>query len=209
MRIGASDIILAAVLLIAIAISAFYMGEIPLTGMFTDTGVTTAIISSTTYINFTRDLLNWSVGTVVEGSAGCRINTFGDITNCTGFNIITGPLVIENIGNTNVSLQLVSSKDAAAFVGGTNPRFQYNVSEGEGNSCLSVVGATCDTGTPNSQNPKTLTDVNTTMDGTIICPCFQALDGMDELNIDIEIFIPSDSPPTEKMAVLTATATAL
>ena len=209
-----SDNALIIVLLIAILLSVFFYitpSGIQFTGKVIDkdAGTTTAIVAPTAYINFTTEKISWGTGSLVDGTMGCKLNTISATDNCTDFSAVNTPLVLENVGNTNVRIQLVSNKNASAFIGGSGPRFQYRVAEKEGGSCLSNVGNVCNIFTPNNQTPKIFTNVNITGDGTTICPCLLARDARDSLKIDVEVFVPYNTLTGQKSAVFTAIATSL
>ncbi len=154
-------------------------------------------------VNFTTSLINYGSGRVNSGSTSAALTTFGS-NNVTGGNWTlrtAGGLRLENVGNVNVSINLSSSKAAAAFVGGASvtPVFKWNITNFEANSCLNKTG----TGTV-AVNTDVFYDVNTTTAN--YCPIFNYLDSADVIRIDFNITIPTDSATGALTTVITATA---
>ena len=162
-----------------------------LTGRYADTGVANLTIQSNVIVNFTTDFIDWGTGNVPTAETECELRTTG-IMNCTGFSTLSNGLILENIGNENVNLNLSSSKNAASFIGGTNPVFQWNVTNSEEGSC------------PSGINISTFTDVSTSL--VRACDNFTFIDSSDVLEIDLRIVIPNDAPIEGKTVTITADA---
>ncbi len=172
-----------------------------ITGRATDTGEANLTINTSASISFVDNSVNWGSGSVDETPSFAILDTNG--TTAAGTAVINGSwnnettgLMLRNDGNVNVSVDLVSSKDAAAFIGGTNPAFKWAISNNETGSCAAGIANTG------------YTDVNTTAPGTRICDDLQYADSNDELIIDLYVRVPEDALGT-KGAVITATGTAL
>ena len=172
----------------------------------TDQGNATLEIQGVASIEFTNNLINWSIGRV---DTTCGIGTFAVLnTNGTNvcsdatapsWNVVSQGLVVENIGNTDVSLELLSDQDAATFIGGINPvpLYQWAVSNNEAGSCAGTLSDT------------TYTDVATTA-GHVVCDNFLSDAASDALEIDLLLRIPTeDVTPGQRVSTITATATAL
>lgn len=166
-----------------------------LTGYVTDTGWTNLTIASNVIVNFTTESIDWGSGYVNATFTNCELTT-QNVNNCTDFTSVSTGLILVNIGNEDVSLNLSSSKAAAAFIGGDSPVFQWNVSESE-------VGA-CGAG---ALNISAWTDITTTHQ--IACENFTFLDASDVFEIDLRIVIPNNAETEAKGATIIATATAL
>jgi len=168
-----------------------------LTGYAFDTATANLTITENIQINFTTDNINWGSGYVTGTNTSATLNTLG-IMNGTGWTPVSAGLILENIGNVNVTLNLSSSANAATFIGGDTitPLFQWDVSEATGNT-----GA-CSPGV----NISVWTSVTTTPQ--IACTNFGATGTMDELEIDLQVVIPDNAEGT-KGATITATASAL
>jgi len=161
-------------------------------------------ITSTASINFTVNNVNFGTGTVSSGCSFCMLNTSG-VTDacCVGFTTPTPTgLVVQNIGNKNVSLNFSFDMNAVTYIGGTGPLFQINVTENETNSCFN-----------NSNAAKSA--INSTYNGTFgdvlaanmqICSNFRPEAANDELRINIRLKIPDNSITGARNATLTATA---
>mgnify|MGYP000081786081 CR=1 FL=1 len=115
-----------------IAISLFFIGA-ELTGFATanSTGLVNVTIESSAEINFTTALLDFGSGTVTPGQIAV-LDSEGTNTSWSG-NATTGELILENIGNTNLTLQLKTDLSPADFIGGTSPTFQAKVANNTGN----------------------------------------------------------------------------
>ncbi|MEM2932748.1 MAG: hypothetical protein QW622_00850 [Candidatus Pacearchaeota archaeon] len=165
-------------------------------GKVTDTGTLSVTITGYTAINFTDDVINWGSGWVTEGYSSCTLDTEGtNGADCTSFTTQNNGFTIENIGNTNVTLQLATGKNATVLLGGTNPSYQYKMTVNEPNACIGIT-------------PTTYTDVNATSPGTTVCNPLQFVDSSDAVDVDVRIVIPSDALPGARSDTFTATATA-
>jgi len=112
----------------------------PVKGMVT-TGTITATIQEHTQLNFTDNIVNWGTITAV-GMGGCYLTTEGGVGGCTGATPQNDGLTIENIGTTNMSVNISSDKNGAALVGGTGAWFAFKTAENEANSCHSGLNYT-------------------------------------------------------------------
>ncbi len=158
----------------------------------TDTAVVNVTISTAAAINFTTDFINFGSGSVTAGQTNATVNTEGTLTGGTGWSGANN-LTLENIGNVNVSLGLKSDKLAAAFIGGTNPLFQYKViNDTEPASCVG--------------NNATTYKNFTTSDFTV-CSNFPFADAYDKITVAIQLVIPYDSLSGTAAQTATVTAT--
>jgi len=155
------------------------------------TGEANLTVETAATINFTRNALNWQSGRVNSGQTLAYLDTAAGTVVNGNWTAVTQGLRIENIGNLNVTLNLSVGKTAAAFIGGTGPVYQWNVSNGEPSSCTGSMGGLYYT-------PNTTT--------AMWCSLFQFKDSADLLNISINLTIPSDSITGALGDVITATA---
>jgi hypothetical protein len=167
-----------------------------------DTALAQVTVNTTTSIIFTTDSIDFGSGTVNTSGADKNCTLAVNATksvDCIGFTHVNVPFVLENDGTTFVSVVLNSSKNASAFLGGTDtaggPQFKWKVEAGEASSCLSA------------PVPAAYTDVNDTYPGTMICNNLTYVDTTDTLNVSILINIPYTTPQGAKTASLMATAT--
>lgn len=163
----------------------------------TDTGYANLTVESSASINFTTDTINWGSGLVDVGETNATLDTAAGTVLRGNWTAVSQGLVIENIGNVNVSLDLAAAKTAAEFLGGSDPAYQWNFTEAEAGSCLSTV-----------------TDVvygyyNDTNASTTVCNNFPFVTGNDSIRVDILIRVPYDSLTGALSDTLTATATGL
>ena len=161
-------------------------------------------VTSTSSINFTVNNVNFGTGTVGSGCSFCILNTSG-VTDgcCVSFTPPTPTgLVVQNIGNKNLTLNFSFDMTAATYIGGTGPLFQINVTENETNSCL------------NNSNIGPGTALNTTWNNTFgnvlaanmqICTNFRPEAANDELRVNVRLKIPDNSITGARNATLTAT----
>lgn len=167
--------------IMVIAISLFFIG-IEITGFVTvsDTGVVNVTIEESAALNFTTDLLDFGSGTVTGGLSGATLSSAGTGSVDGGtWALQPGQLVLENIGNVNVTLNLTTNKLVADFIGGTNPTFKAIVSDNETGSC---------TGTQTFSSFEDITTSHKTA-----CGVFGFEDTADSINIDFEIYIPNNA----------------
>jgi len=200
-----------AIFLLAISLIVFSVNIIKImriTGRATDTGEINLTVESKTQINFTTDEINWGSGSVSAGASNATLNTAGGANNVTNGNWTgnTAGLVVENIGNKNVTLDLKTGNNATALLGGTNPSYQYNVTNVEAGSCTNSTGGNNMSSGISLGN---FYDVNTTDPGTRVCDVFAHTDSIDTIRIDIKLVIPSDSKTGKITDTITATATTI
>jgi len=168
---------------------------VQLTGRVTDTAIVNVTVASSALINFTTDYLDWGSGTVTSGSSGAWLNTTGAGSVGGGsWTPNAAQLVLENIGNVNVTLNISSNRAADAYLGGTSPLFQYKISEVETDACVNASAAS-------------FTSFTTTP--TQICERLQYYDSKDAINVDILLYVPSDSLTGSLNNTITATGTAV
>jgi len=184
-----------AIIVIVVSILSFLIPN--LTGRVTDTGQVNVTITAVTSINFTTELVEFGSGQVSAGQSSATVDTRGTSTGGTWASP-NDNLTIENIGNTNVTLQLATGKNNQTFLGGTNPTYQYLIYTLEYGGC---------TNTTININT-TWYEVNDTAPGTTICNPLQFNDSKDAVEVAIKLVIPSDAANGTKTDTFTATATA-
>jgi hypothetical protein len=183
--------------IIVIIISLLSLG-MQLTGKVTDsTSRINITISAVASINFSINNINFGSGSVNVGSNNATIDTLGNVVNGNWTPVAQG-FILENIGNKNFTLNLKTGKTAAGFLGGTNPSYQYNVTNFEAGSCTEAGIAL-----------GVWTNVNTTGDGDLICNPFRFSEGSNSINIDLKLVIPSDARVGSSSDIFTATGTAI
>lgn len=187
---------------IGVGITYNYIGSLKnkLTGFAAGSGTINLSIESVVTINFTTDIINWSSGMVAAGNQNATLCTsWYNLSNVSNGNWTgnTAGLIIENIGNNNVSLNISAGKDAAELLGGTSPLYQLNFTNVEPNSCLNFTG-----GTDQLTYLGSFQTANTTQ--RIFCGKLSPADGSDSLRIDVKLVIPSNS----KVGTLSDTITA-
>ena len=172
-----------------------------LTGHATDTGTANLTIQSAASISFITNNINWGSGHVDEiptfavldtslnGEAGGVIN--GTWTNASG-------LVLQNDGNSNVSLTIMTGKNATNFIGGASPTYKIRVRDNEANSCYGI-------GTKNNYTLYDFTEADTSNQQA--CNYFRFEDSDDSVIVDVQLHVPEDALPTAKSDIITATAT--
>jgi len=175
-------------------------GVLLITGRQTDTGTASVTVNTVSSIDFTVDAVAFGTGNVntSNGNTNCVLDTEGtnDAAKCTSFNTVTVPFEITNTGNANLSVNLNFSNNAATFIGGTSPVYNYKVSENESNSCAGGVTDATSYESVNNSDPE-------------ICANLEYLDAKDSLNVDINITIPYDTATGAKSSTLTVTGTAI
>ncbi len=174
-----------------------------LTGFATSGGWINLTVNENVAINFTFPMVNWSSGKVNDGETNAELDTSnqsaGNITRGSWKSNVAG-LVIQNIGNKNVTIALKASNDNGTFIGGTaanGPLYRWRVRTNESISCLFNSTAA---------NNNTWKDVNTSgTSGTLFCDYFYYEDSRDEIRIDFFVRVPSDSITGDRGSSITAT----
>ena len=110
-------------------------GNFLITGAVTDTGTTSVTVTATTSITNQVPRLNFGSGYVNISAENCSLLSDGnsdDSTRCISFSNVTQGFLIENTGNTNVTLNWTCAGNctAANLIGGTNPRFELRMTAG-------------------------------------------------------------------------------
>jgi len=164
------------------------------TGYATDTGKANLTVSSEANIIFFVNNTDWGAGGV-NGSIETYADLFtnGTVSAAGSWSVNNQPLVLENVGNSNVYVDLKANNTAQQFINGTNPEYEIEVSDNESTSCSGGVG--------NFSAYQTIGPVyNRT------CDNFGYSDDSDSLNVDIHVRVPQDSPTGTKASIITASA---
>jgi hypothetical protein len=171
-----------------------------MTGFAASGGWINLSVEQSVAINFTYNMINWSSGRVTAGQTYAELDT----SNSTGSAVVNGNwtantngLVIENIGNRNVTIQLKAGSDAATMIGGTaggGPLLRWKLQDNETDSCIF---------NDTTYYKDKWNTVNTS--DQLICDYLDNLDGQDELKIHIYAKIPSDSITGDRGNTITAT----
>jgi hypothetical protein len=190
--------VIASLLVFAIVISLFGVSLIlqrPIityTGAGT-TGVTNLTITSTAGINVVVPSTEFGSGTPGSGG-GLTIASDnasngggfrgGNDTQCTYPNATNAcPMVIENIGNNNVTLKINATKTNSTFIGGTGgggPSFKFKAVDNESGSC------------PNSGLNGSYIEV---INGSWVCSTNLTYgDSADSIRVHFQIYLPTDTP---------------
>lgn len=191
---------LALVLIAAIAVS--LVGTLvslnkvnQITGFATSVGGNASLyVNSTASLRFSTATVDWGTGSVNATAGTCYLSTESVKTGCTGFSTVSAGLVIENDGDTNLSVTLVSDKTPTTFIG-SGATFNWKLSQNEASSCPSVT-------------PTAYTQINTT--AITICTALEPLDTRDTILINLNVSIPLSvvtSSSGQKIATLTAVGT--
>ena len=154
---------------------------------YATTGQVNLTITQNLTINVVQDVINFSSGYVNTGDTGAYLNTSATgywasnprpaWTNTTDYD--PRPMQVKNEGNVNSSLNISSGEDAATFLGGTSPLYQFNGSQMEANSCM----------------PNMLVSVNTSLTGSsqILCSNFGTAETRDDIYVHCFLWVPSDA----------------
>lgn len=160
------------------------------------TGEVNLTIETTSAINFTTSTINFGSGRT--NSSAASLITLGSGTVVNGNWTAQSGLILENIGNQNLSLNITADNAAATFLGGTNPVFNINVSNSEVGSCINVTG--------NGQNLNIFHPVNTSIGNAQYCDVFRFESANDQIRIDFNLTLPEDSLTGLRGTQINATA---
>lgn len=204
------------------------LGLAPITGFALIPNATaTVTVQTFASIKFSQPSVAFGSGyvDVAAGYNNCTLSTLdsdqeGANSGCLGFVNVSNGFTIENDGNTNLSVELYSNVSATDFIEIGSALFLWNVTVNESGSCVNKSGT-----------DRLAVEPNTTDDGCggetsdcgaifesvdsyvgsankkNICPSLLFEDSFDALNIDINISIPSDAPPGDKIAGLVIVGT--
>jgi hypothetical protein len=179
-----------------------------ITGFATDTGTVNITVESAAAINFTLDVLNFGSGRVNLGSTNATLdsskNGASAASNVTNGNFSgnTAGLLLENVGNVNVTLKLGFQKNATSFLGGTSPSYAFNLTNNRTGSCVNTTGFLMNQFYEINQTAL----YNSSQDGVMMCDKFFFESTRDMLRIDIRLHLPSDSRTGSLGDIITATA---
>ncbi len=169
----------------------------------TDTGTLSFTVLTEADIEFTDDTISWGSGRVDIDTVRAVLDTdAGTVTNGTWTPESSG-FVLQNKGNTNVSMTIKVDKTPATFIGGAGgggPAYEWLVSDGPSptDTCAAHSGGIVNASQYN----------DTTTDYTKICNDMGYLASANEFNIDIRITIPYDSSLGALSDTITASAAA-
>ncbi len=131
MKFNNNNAIISYVSIAIIVISLFFIG-VRFTGYAVtnnETGVVNVTIQTSAALNFTTDLLDFGAGTITPGSRALVWTNGTAVAWTPAVANPTGQLVLENIGNVNLSVTLQTNKTAVDFLGGTDPGFGAQVAD--------------------------------------------------------------------------------
>ena len=173
-----------------------YDDAVEFTGFATgqDTGTANVTILSQASVEFITNTIDWGLGSVNEIPTSALLVTNGTVDGG-NWSAVSQALVLQNDGNTNISVTLTSTL-ATTFLGGTavTPLFQLKVSDNETDSCDSAHNEMTD-----------FTEVNGTAQNA--CLNLSYYNDLDTIKIDVLLRIPEDATPELKSATITAIAT--
>lgn len=165
-----------------------------MTGAATDTATATFDIESAASIQFVVNSIAWGNGAVDEGPTFAIIDSEGTVTDG-NWSAVSTALLLQNDGNTNVSVSLTASNVASALIGGDSPSYKLKLSENEADSCAGT----------NSLSSYT----EVTGSSQSACDNFGFTSSYDALDIDVRLVIPEDALPGSRSSTITATATVI
>ena len=147
-------------------------------------GFVNLTILTTVAINMSRDTINWSLGVIDSGELNATLYTSGEnayVLRGNWSNANVKGFVVENHGNMNASLFLISGKNASTYFGGSQSQqaYKWNVSNKETGSC-------------NGGLLGQWQEVNISSGGTRVCSQFDFHRNNNEVYIDILFTVPYD-----------------
>ncbi len=175
------------------------------------TGETNLTVETLNEVNFTTRAISWGSGRVNQDVTAASLTTsnHSGIANVTGGNwtlTTTGGMRIENLGNSNVTINFTVSKNVSEFIGGSNAVFQWNLTSLEANSCLNVSRTNGGVG---GLQVNSYYDANSTPVGRIGCTVFPAEATKDTLRLDFNLTIPENSITGALGNIITAVVTSI
>jgi hypothetical protein len=190
-----SSIFLICLALVNISIVFYKSGGI--TG-YANYGTANLSIQSSAAVNFTTNMINWSLGAVWnnESSRATLDSTNGTVYHG-NWTAQSNGLVLQNDGNVNVRINLTTSNIASEFIGGTTPLYEIktNYTPGEPQACAGMLNNTWSNATGATQMGS--------------CWNLTYWESNDSLRIDVRLEIPNDAPAGVKGSTVTAVVTAI
>jgi hypothetical protein len=169
---------------------------------FGTAGVINVSVMQIAILNVSQPYVDFGVGYVQTGKPGAKLLFWEGPPasyNWTSFGGSSSPfpLRINNIGNVNLSVSVISDKNALHYLGGgTNPSLIYYGYETSGSCSGTIVGQTEISEDGGLQN-------NTKN----VCNEFQFIGGKNEILIAMVLYIPYDAPVGNKTMTLTFNVT--
>jgi len=164
---------------------------------YATTGYANLTVEQLVSVNFTTDTVNWASGIVNLGETEAFLDSkTGSVTNGNWTTNSAG-LILENVGNVNVTLDILAGKSAASFIGGTSPNYDWLIEEVETTSCTNVTALDI------------FVDINTTSPGTRFCSLFKYDNNNDSIRIHFNLTVPQDSLTGALGDIITVTATSI
>jgi hypothetical protein len=176
------------------------LGERGLTGRAaSDTGQSNFSINATISVVFTTNLVNFGAGNVnASGPHNCTLNTSTqqNTTDCIGFLANQTPLIIQNQGTQNVTLNVSFNSTPAQFIGGTSPAYTFNASNDDVGSCGATLLNTV------------VTSVASAATNYSVCNStgFNWITNNRTLAFGLGLRIPQDAPSGQRFLLITAYA---
>lgn len=161
------------------------------------TGTAKLTVTTDTTINFSVDTVDFGSGRVKTGQTSTTLET-GVAAPSTG--TWTGnqtALVLDNIGNTNASIDIKADTDATGLLGGTTPSFQIKVTEKDSGSCTNQTTGTFGV----------YTDINAT--DVRYCDRLRFVTSTNRLQVDVKLVVPQDSLKGLRSSNIIATGNAV
>lgn len=194
-------------------------------GLAVNTGNLYLNITPSAFINFSRDTINFSQGLVQFGFDNATLNTAAGTVTGGNWSAVPVGFIIQNLGSSNISLDLKVDGTPATKIGGTNPNVYWNITpiesdgrnqtrnngtimagvSGSGNvTCLNSANST-----HNQQNDTYNLSVWTPVQTADwrICDKFGYKTSNNSIKVDVLMFIPRDAPAKNVSFVFTATGT--
>ncbi|MFA4960124.1 MAG: hypothetical protein WC548_00495 [Candidatus Pacearchaeota archaeon] len=180
--------------IVSIVVSLFFIG-FKITGFASQSNATVNVtVSELEQINFTTNSVNFGTGAVSSGYPGANLTTEGEVTGGT-WGAVSTPLVLQNIGNVNVSLNLTSNMNATTFIG-SGADFEVKITDTSGHTGACTIA--------NGFN--NYKDITTTTQ--MVCSVLK-FGAVRSIDVDVKLYIPSTSSQGTKSAIITATGTAV
>jgi len=168
------------------------------TGLATDTGLVNLTISSEANVNFSTDTINFGSGRVDMGFQNATLYSWNTTSEQGNWSWGSAKyLRLDNIGNVNLTLNLSSDVNAASYLSGTNPVYQWNMTNVDTGACVNTTSTTA---------LRAFSDVTTTQ--TKFCEPLQFGVGVNTVQIDFFLRVPENSIKGERTSTITATGTA-
>jgi len=177
-----------------------------ISGLASDAGYVNLTVESLASLNFSFPEVNFGSGKVDLGVTNATLQTDTDACTDGNWTFSGQKLILDNIGNVNLSVNLSAGASAASFIGGASaggPLYQWNISmmPGETWACRND----SETSTSGTTQGLDLYEGTSTAATAMVCHPLMYVANNNSIRIDFYLRVPEDSLKGALVDTITAT----